>query len=306
MATATPSMTFNASALTLANYKQGFGDFSTALTAVGFTKTADTGQVNYSTVASVPTSPGTDYEIRQFTDANQANSPFFVKIETYAGQANGAAAIPSLRISVGTGTSGTGVLTGNVSDLFINANVAAGAGPNTTFTNNNYISGDGSRICWVLMPANNITIGQSGMGGGFAIERLKDANGNDTLNGVVIILSSRNSQLTSQVVFKPTVGTVYPSAQQAWTVAAPNSGTAAFAGNIGLFPVLPNIGYPNYPCISCLGFFFTDSPTAAAQIGVSLYGTSRNYINEQTSTTLTGSVGINGNASKFGGYWIFQ
>ncbi len=76
----------------------------------GLTKTADTGQINLVT-ANYPGSVNTyaGYEIRQFTDALQATAPIYFKIEY--GRGNGANHY-ALQITFGTGTNGTGTITG--------------------------------------------------------------------------------------------------------------------------------------------------------------------------------------------------
>lgn len=287
-------------ALSLANYKQAGGDWGAAMTAVGFTQTADTGQTNWSTVAAVPAAPGVDYEIRQFTDALQSTAPFYVKIETYATGSSGIFGL-NFRLSVGTGTNGAGVLTGNVSGFFtmafFNFVTAGGIGNQIS-----YMSGDGSRYQLNWMP--NATGAFSCVAGFVSLERLRDATGATLPTGLQITLDSRSAGKLAQVIFSPSFGQFYPAAPSAWTAAMPNSGTASFGGNIGLFPILANLGYPNNPGLGALGVFNTDSPVGGAIISVSEYGVFRNYM--MTRTDGQGLTGVNGNGATSGAYVLYQ
>jgi hypothetical protein len=88
-------------------------EFSTALQACGLSQTTDTGQINWTTVLRptvVNTAAG--YEIYKFTDALQSTYPIFIKIEYGSGPV---VAQPNIWITVGTTTSGAGVLGGNLS-----------------------------------------------------------------------------------------------------------------------------------------------------------------------------------------------
>lgn len=86
---------------------------STALSTVGLVQTADTGQVNWTTVvkpAGASTIAG--YEVWRFNDAQQSGAPIFLKVE-YGSAA--AATSPRVTITVGQGSNGSGSLTGTVS-----------------------------------------------------------------------------------------------------------------------------------------------------------------------------------------------
>lgn len=76
----------------------------------GLTKTADTGQIDTAT-AAFPGSNDTyaGYEIRAFSDSLQATDPVFFKIEYGRG---GGAANFAIRMTWGTGSNGTGTITG--------------------------------------------------------------------------------------------------------------------------------------------------------------------------------------------------
>src|SRR5262245_813211 len=83
-----------------------------ALAAVGLTQTSDTGQINWTTVTRPGTSTAAGYEIWRFNDTLQATAPIFLKIEYGTGTT---ALAPTMWITVGTGSNGSGTITGQSS-----------------------------------------------------------------------------------------------------------------------------------------------------------------------------------------------
>lgn len=93
------------------NFRAWGKALSDFLTACGVTKTADTGQIDWTTVTRpLATSTSQGYEIRQLTDSAQSTFPQYIKIEY--GSASGAATIPQVWVTTGTATNGSGTLTG--------------------------------------------------------------------------------------------------------------------------------------------------------------------------------------------------
>lgn len=89
-----------------------YKNLSDALTAAGFPKTADTGQVDWTTVTAPGTNTYTAYEIRRFDDADQSLHPIFLRIDYAYGQQT--QFYPRVQIRVGTGSDGAGNLTGPI------------------------------------------------------------------------------------------------------------------------------------------------------------------------------------------------
>lgn len=92
-----------------AEFRTWLTEFSGMLTAAGFPKSADTGQVNTATVTLGSTNTYAGYEIRYLNDSLHATKPIYVKIE-YGTQAN--AGRPMIRISAASSTNGAGTLSG--------------------------------------------------------------------------------------------------------------------------------------------------------------------------------------------------
>lgn len=84
-------------------------EWSAGLLAVGLTHTADTGQINWTTV-TIPGSGSAGYETWRFNDTLQATKPIFIRFDY-----GGAVGTPQIWAQIGTGTDGAGNLTGAVS-----------------------------------------------------------------------------------------------------------------------------------------------------------------------------------------------
>lgn len=108
-----------------ANFRAWGLDLSAAFAEVGLVQTADTGQIDWVTVLRPAISTAAGYEIWRYTD-----SSVFMKIEY--GTGNGASS-PGMWLTVGTGSNGSGTLTGTVSDRrTIYTNAVSLASPGTS------------------------------------------------------------------------------------------------------------------------------------------------------------------------------
>lgn len=81
---------------------------------VGLVQSADTGQVDWATITKQSVNAIIGYEIWQFDDALQSTYPIFFKIEYYMGSVN-TGYPPMFYLTVGTGSNGSGTLTGQTS-----------------------------------------------------------------------------------------------------------------------------------------------------------------------------------------------
>lgn len=161
------------------------GPISQALRAVA-PRTADTGQLTLATMngtGSVPAST-TYYEIYAFADALQASKPIYVRIE-YVTSAN--SLYTSMNVAVGTGTNGSGTLTGilYVAQQFNNA--AAGSSNVAGLARAVYTaSGDGSYLSLLMGVQPTAGPTSPDLLQGFVIERTRDADGTANGNGYVV------------------------------------------------------------------------------------------------------------------------
>lgn len=177
MTTSNPTITLNNSDAT--NFRAWSKAISDALQAVGLVKTADTGQINFTTVSGPSAqAQSLGYEIYRFTDALQGTKPIFFKIE----YGSGASSFPQigLWLTVGSSTDGAGNITGPV---ISSRRQCSMAGPNVGVPA--YFSSDGSYINWFMATNSNGVLG-------FSIERTRDAQGAATGDGYISYFFSQS------------------------------------------------------------------------------------------------------------------
>lgn len=92
-----------------ANFREWAQEFHDMLAAIGAVQTADTGQINLTTVVRAGTNADAGYELWYVNDSLHGTAPIYFKI--YYGTGAGTSRA-RLRIEVGTGSNGTGTLTG--------------------------------------------------------------------------------------------------------------------------------------------------------------------------------------------------
>lgn len=85
--------------------------FHAALSGAGFVQTADTGQVDWLTATRAPISTRPYYSVWRFNDSLQGSAPIFMRFSFGSG---GNQSLPALWMRVGTGSDGSGNLTGQI------------------------------------------------------------------------------------------------------------------------------------------------------------------------------------------------
>lgn len=161
----------------------------------GMTRTADTGQVDPSTVvrpAAANTSLG--YSVWRFNDPLQSVAPIFVRIEWGSGSNVN---WPGMAVQVGTGSDGNGNLTGLVTNLYrVSQNGSSPGGDRLWFGVHNRW---GAAVVVGSQPGNST----AGSGFGFAIQRTVDSAGEPTAEGVLLHVTEGTSTASSdsRVVF---------------------------------------------------------------------------------------------------------
>jgi len=100
---------------TLANFNDWAYEFTTALSTIGLTQTADTGQVAFGSPVPAITLPGIGspqgggYQVWRFNDTLQSTYPIFMRFDF--GTHDTYSACPGIYITVGTGSDGSGTIT---------------------------------------------------------------------------------------------------------------------------------------------------------------------------------------------------
>lgn len=95
-----------------ATFREWIQEMEGKLAACGLVQTSDTGQINTSTATLPATNTSAGYQIWRFNDSLQGTFPIFLRIEYRTGAVANA---PGIFIGVGTGTNGSGTLTGGAS-----------------------------------------------------------------------------------------------------------------------------------------------------------------------------------------------
>jgi hypothetical protein len=216
--------------------------FDAALTSLGLVKTSDTGQVDWNT-ATWTANVVNGYEVWRFNDALQATAPIFLKFRFYRSGFGGVP--PMLFVTVGTGSNGSGTLTGTTT-----AEVSASnnQNPATTYAVH-YASMVNGKFSLAMAPA-------SGSNETFLlVHRTNDSAGDPTATGCIIVY---RGNVTNALAWITCINFVTPAvtqtqvqgynAIQLGNLAATAIGTN-YRGSIlvGAYPqALPHIGVVGY------------------------------------------------------------
>ena len=240
-----------------------------AILAVNLIQTSDTGQINWTSVTK-PTLANTvaGYEIFRFNDSLQSTSPIYIKIEYGIG--NYTTTYFGFWITIGTGTNGSGTLTGNKSNRF------QLAGNNDSGTRTSYFSGDTNRLAFVLWPPNTSTEWIV-----FGIERTHDSSGTDTGDGCHILTACQGISTLGVTQYLP-LGTTTPYLPNAttngWYCSVPLSGGGSLSPNIYTYPCKTYGMYESLPVFNFVHYAASDM-TVGSTVTITGYdSTSRSYL----------------------------
>jgi hypothetical protein len=277
---------------TLANFKQWAQAISGFFSTAGWSQATDTGQVNWSTISSVPGSSAFVYEIWK---PNDGLTNFFVKMEY--GNISGSNC-PSLRITISTTTDGAGNPTGLVMgpQQVVSSSFTP---PSTTTQFECDFSGAGGRI-GAMMWRNGTNNCQQF----FAIERSLNSSGSYT-SGYVTLWTSGNLGSTGrgcwqgslvfgvglapQVINQPGSGQTSTWVNRVQWVGA----TTAFNGSIPFDTCAPVVGFIDYPCTVC-GAAYGPDIVEGVPFSATLYGATRTYMpSKNASFAQAGAYGSN-------------
>ena len=261
--TAAPANWTNASSD--ANFR-AWGDYvSTQLAAMGLVQTADTGQIDWATV----TNPGaintySGYEIWRFADSLQATAPVYIKIQYGEGSAVDG---PGMRFQFGTGSDGAGNLTGTTS-----SNLDA---ETTSVTTACTVVGSGSTSRFAIAGGFN-----TGRGLCFSFERMKDAAGADTIEGVMFTAhGSGNTSATANVqvcaLWNSSVGD-YGSTQTNLIALFPTGSTMKTVTQTMVSPCLHFKGVWANPQLGVVGYYTADFTPGNTFVAY-MYGATHTY-----------------------------
>lgn len=277
MTTASSSLEFNNTSN--AQFRAWGSWVGSTLTTFGFPKTADTGQINWTTV-SAPGAGSTiqGYEVRTFNDSAESTSPIYMKLEFGSGTN---AATPFMYLTVGTGSDGAGTITGTAITSrqgVASPSSAAGGGQG-----NCYAWTDGSAFGFLMWPGMETT----NSGFFFGIERWRANDGTATTHGATEFHSYTNSSsATAACRLLPYVsGFANSSSTNSWLAVTPATAVNASSNQtasqgLAFYPAPVFSGWlnrlygPSQMLLACGGADLA----AGSQIAISHYGTSRTFL----------------------------
>lgn len=255
---------------TLANFKDWAMSIGAALSAFGWTKSTDTGQVDWSSIASVPASNTYVYEIWQPGDGGTA---FYVRIDY--GNSGGS---PALRIQGATTTNGAGTLSGFTTTQAV---PVPGANSGSTLFNCLYC---GDTSSFAIMMWRDIGTSSNFV---ISVDRARNSAG-ATTNSYFTLLCSLTTSNNAWFVQSLWFGVGAAPAQGSQNISAWNclfgasnfrgaSQSMAFNGNTGITPVFPFVGYYDCPVLTVAHAAITDFSELAV-ISTTVLGASHTYI----------------------------
>lgn len=205
-----------------ANFRIYGKELSDKLQAMsGLTKTADTGQINWTTVTRAGINSDAGYEIYYLNDSIHSTSPIYFKIYYGTGAAT---TNHRLRIEVATGSNGSGTLTGNGSGT-IQQWMIPSAGSATAYASYLCVNTGFVGLFWKTTAA---------FAGGFIIQRTCNADGTPNSKGCQLI-TNRASNNTSVYIrnwrFESTAA-VYTADTAGWLGLVPQNVTDSSLQNL--------------------------------------------------------------------------
>ncbi len=173
-----------------AGFRAWGSELNTKFGSVGMVQTADTGQINWSTATrTASTNTAVGYEIWKLSSGN-----LYFKIEYGTGQT--ASTSPSMWLTVGTGSNGSGTLTGQLSTR---TQVGTGTNPTSTVTNyQSYLCATANyfALSWKIASSGTANRARTFYG----VCQTVDATGAATTVGYLVALTTTNSSIAVQAV----------------------------------------------------------------------------------------------------------
>lgn len=265
-----------------ASFRVWINEIHNALIAFGWLQTADTGQINFSTVtrpAGTNQYPG--FACYQMNDALQSSCAVFIRLDFGTG---GNTDTPGIKLQVAIGgTNGTGTLTGNVGTQ----TTMGGQGTSANLSNLR-TSGDAGSFRALLWTT------QAGAGFCICIERDKNTNGVDNALGVnyAVCWAANNAGgfgVASQFLQQAGGTGLYDTTRLYALISSFSSQT--WGSSTGVAPVCTSFGPFRNPMIGMLVTGFVDFAVESTN-PVPIYGSSRTYMMGRPSAG--GNANVNG------------
>lgn len=209
-----------------AQFRLWAGQVRQALLDVGLVKTADTGQIDLTTVLlNTGGNTSSGFDMFRFNDALQGQRPIFIKVEYgFSNVANST----GMFITVGSSTDGAG----NITSGLVSGRRHHGTF-NTTAPNSNinaYFSGDGSYLSFFI-PGGNFGLLWS-------VERTRNIDGTANGDGVLTVTRSAITPTYNLSIISFLNGYLSDGGGDIAAVPGPGWGSTSVGGDVFFFPRL--------------------------------------------------------------------
>lgn len=258
-----------------ANFRTWVAEVITNLLAIGLTQTGDTGQINTTTVTRAAVNQtAAGYVVFRFNDTLQSTAPIFFKLEFGSGATQ--PTDPAMWITVGTGSNGTGTITGVTS-----GRCPAGFNITPLSLINPYVSrfcygaGASQGIAWMCFKQNS-GAATGAPQGFFVIARSTNSAGACTADGYLLLTNGAAgangvlNSLQTATCYSYNTGTL-SNTSTSWTYNPYGQLSTNLNGNLQLFPV-----WHLQPTVSVLATMATaliaDVPNGVQVSGQALVG----------------------------------
>lgn len=260
----------NCDASTLTSFKAWGQAISNAFSLSGWVQTADTGQVNWSTV-TLPALGATVYEIWKPADALQTGSTqYFVKVQ-YGRSGSGGAIV---QFTLGFSTDGAGNLVGNTAGGF-----TVGSFANNTGVFECNFSGDIDRMSIMMWRG-----GSSQVHFTMGIERTHNTDGTASSDGVATFYNGSSQMLHFATTQSPNGN------QGSMTIPFANA-DMAFNNNVPVSPAFMTYGKISNP-FTVIAWVPKNDIASGGLFTTTLYGSTRTYMVDQAVTTGNSAIAM--------------
>lgn len=266
-----------------ATFREWGLEFSTFLSTIGLVQTADTGQINWTTVTRPGANVEAGYEMWRFNDTQQGTSPIFLRVGYGT---NAQTTGPRVQFTVGTGSNGSGTITGTAPFTINNISASSTSETTDTLRNSYFCMVDGAFV-WSWKNASNTR--SWGM-----ISRTVDSSGVADADGAMVILAGNNALSAACMNF---VGTDTITTKRTSVVAAqfchwPQTPAVSLVGSdqqvacvYGTFPRMRPIPW----MVGCIDSEFPEATTfTATMVG----STARTYLSGTNTELFMDANGI--------------
>lgn len=281
---ATRTLNVGPSNSTDAGFRAWINEINSALLAFGWTATADTGQINFSTVTR-PTATNTypGYAMYQMGDSLQSTTAVFMRLDF--GTA-GSTDAPGLKFILGIGaTNGSGTITGIVtSQITMTGEVAT--------TTQSYLRtcGTSSSFCLTAWLTGQPTSNTSFRGFVFCVERDQSSSGADQANGISWVQWSvgTGGAITRQSQYVDAAGGLGTLESLCYAMVTASSSQSG-GGVVGVGPIKTQYGAFRNPMKRLL---IVSSPDFIGETmqPVVIYGAQHNYLIQKPCVTISASL----------------